>query len=109
MLRLRGLTAVDPLRVPLPHGTEVTTRADRVVAGRTVRGGALGRVRAVDADGVLVRLVGVGDVRYARDEVVPHKAGQVEFALRRAAAWDALRGHAIIDTVVGSRAWGLFR
>ena len=45
-LNINSLTDVDPLRVPLPHGTEVTTRVDRQIEGRVVKQGAVGRVRA---------------------------------------------------------------
>lgn len=106
-LRMTGLADVDPLRVPLPHGTEVTTRVDRTVDGRVVRAGAVGRVVTIEGDAVTVRIVGVGNLRFAREELVPRKAGQLEFAVRRAAAWQALRPNVIVDTVVGSRAWGL--
>src|SRR5262252_2636324 len=46
----RGLGDVDPLTVPLPTGTEVTTRVDRVVGERRVLQGAVGRVIAADGD-----------------------------------------------------------
>jgi len=106
-LRLDSLADIDPLRVPLPHGTEVTTRVDRAVDDRVVHQGAVGRVKAIEGDAVTVHIVGVGNVRYARAELVPRKTGQLEFALRRHAAWQALRPTVIVDTVVGSRAWGL--
>jgi RNA repair pathway DNA polymerase beta family len=38
---------------------------------------------------------------------VPRKPGQVQFALRRAAAWEALQPCAVLEATVGSRAWGL--
>ncbi len=107
-LRMTGLADVDPLRVPLPHGTEVTTRVDRTVSdGRVVRAGAVGRVVGIEGDAVTVRVVGVGNLRFARAELVPRKSGQLEFAVRREAAWQALRANVILETVVGSRAWGL--
>ncbi|PRQ06467.1 DNA polymerase beta superfamily protein [Enhygromyxa salina] len=106
-LRIKGLEDIDPLRVPLPHGTEVTTRVDREVAGRVVSQGAVGRVKAIEGSAVTVHVVGVGNVRYAREELTPRKAGQLEFAVRREAAWQALRPNVILETVVGSRAWGL--
>ncbi len=106
-LRLSELADIDPLRVPLPHGTEVTTRVDRTVGERVVRQGAIGRVKAIEGAKITVHIVGVGNVRYSRDELVPRRAGQLEFALRREAAWQALRANAILETVVGSRAWGL--
>ena len=106
-LRLRGLAAVDPRAVPLPAGTEVGTRVDRVVGERRVPQGAVGRVVLVDGDAVDVSIVGVGVVRYARGELVPRKQGQLAYAARRAAAWDALRGCSVLEATVGSRAWGL--
>ncbi|WP_438005451.1 nucleotidyltransferase domain-containing protein [Sorangium sp. So ce321] len=106
-LRLRGLTHLDPLAVPLPHGTEVTTRVDRVLGERRVPQGAIGRVVASAGAELDVMLIGIGVVRYRRDELVPRKAGQVRHAERRSAAWDALRPAVVLEAVVGSRAWGL--
>lgn len=106
-LRIKRLADIDPLRVPLPHGTEVTTRVDRDVDGRVVSQGAVGRVKAIERSAITVHIVGVGNVRYAREELTPRKTGQLEFAVRREAAWKALRPNAILETVVGSRAWGL--
>ena len=74
------LPELDPLRVPLPNGTEVATRLDRLVDGRVVPQGAVGRVLA-QADGAFdVQLVGVGVVRFTRDELRPRKAGQARYA-----------------------------
>jgi hypothetical protein len=106
-LRLGGLTDLDPLAVPLPPGTEVTTRVDRVHGERTVGQGAVGRVVALDGDNVDVEVVGVGRVRYLRVEVVPRKPGLVRYARRRHDAWTELSPTVVIDAVVGSRAWGL--
>ena len=106
-LRLGGLADVDPLAVPVPPGTEVTTRVDRVVGERTVGQGAVGRVAAVDGEHVDVEVVGVGRVRYLRSEVVPRKLGLVRYARRRQDAWEALSPTIVLDAVVGSRAWGL--
>ncbi|MEW5850845.1 MAG: nucleotidyltransferase domain-containing protein [Myxococcota bacterium] len=105
--RLTGLSALDPLMVPLPHGTEVTTRVDRQLAERRIPRGAAGRVVNTDGDAVDVLVVGVGVVRYARQEVTPRKVGQLRYAQARAAAWDALTPCVVLETVVGSRAWGL--
>ena len=69
--------------------------------------GAVGRVVRVVGDVVHVQIVGVGEAVYARDELVPRKAGQLRFARRRDAAFTALRGCAVLEAVVGSRAWGL--
>jgi hypothetical protein len=106
-LRLQHLAHLDPQAVPLPHGTEVTTGVDRVVGDRTVPQGAVGRVVKVSGDEVDVLLVGVGTVRYARRELTPRKVGQAQFAQRREAAWTSLRSCTVLETVVGSRAWGL--
>ncbi|HSN97934.1 MAG TPA: nucleotidyltransferase domain-containing protein [Candidatus Nanopelagicales bacterium] len=106
-LRLRGLQHIDPTAVPLPNGTEVTTRVDRALGDRRVPQGAIGRVLATRPEGVDVMLVGIGVVRYQRDELVPRKSGQVRHAERRGAAWDALTPCVVLEAVVGSRAWGL--
>lgn len=106
-LRLRGLTHLDPLAIPLPNGTEVTTRVDRVLGERRVPQGAVGRVVGTREDGLDVMIVGVGVVRYQRDELVPRKVGQVRHAERRSAAWSALLPCVVLEAVVGSRAWGL--
>lgn len=107
-LEIRELVALDPTSVPLPNGTEVVTRVDRVLnAERRVPQGAVGRVVA-QRDGELdVMVVGVGVLRYARSELVPRKVGQVRWARRRAHAWDSLRACTVLEATVGSRAWGL--
>lgn len=107
-LRLRELSALDPLSVPLPNGTEVTTRVERVIAAdRRVPQGAIGRVVAQRGDELDVMVVGVGVLRYARRELTPRKIGQVRYARRRADAWEALRPCTVLEATVGSRAWGL--
>lgn len=106
-LRLAGLADVDPLAVPLPPGTEVTTRVDREVGARVVGQGAVGRVVALDDDHVVVDLIGAGRARYLRSEVVPRKPGLARFAQRRHDAWTELVPTIVVDAVVGSRAWGL--
>jgi hypothetical protein len=93
--------------VPLPHGTEVVTRVERVDGARRVPQGAVGRVVAIVGDRFHVQIVGAGVHRYARDELVPRKLGQIRWAQRRAAAWEALRPCVVLETTVGSRAWGL--
>jgi hypothetical protein len=102
-IRLGGLTEIDPETVPLPPGTEVVTRVDR----GGVPKGALARVARLDGEAVDVTLVDGRSARYLRSEVTPRKLGVARYALRRAAAWDALRACVVIDAVVGSRAWGL--
>lgn len=106
-LRLKNLEALDARAVPLPHGTEVVTRVDRVLGERRVPQGTIGRVTKVDGDALDVTIVGLGVVRYARDELSPRRAGQVAYAQRRADAWSALRPCVVLDVTVGSRAWGL--
>ena len=101
------LASIDPLAVPLPHGTEVTTRVERVSGDRRIPQGVVGRVVAIHDSGLDVQVVGVGVVRYARDELLPRKAGQIRFAEQRATDWDALRPCVVLEATVGSRAWGL--
>src|SRR5262249_43974477 len=54
-----------------------------------------------------VMIVGVGVLRYARNELVPRKLGQVRYARKRDDAWSALRPCTVLEATVGSRAWGL--
>ena len=106
-LRLTGLADIDPLSVPLPNGTEVSTRVDRQIGEQRVSQGAVGRVVGA-RDGTLdVNIVGVGVVRYLREELTPRKLGQLRFARRRQVSWDALGSCVVLSSVVGSRAWGL--
>jgi hypothetical protein len=106
-LRLGGLADLDPTAVPLPPGTEVTTRVDRVVDGEIRPQGATGRVSKLDVDRVEITFVDGKRATYLRAEVVPRKLGVARYAQRRAAAWDALHPCIAIDTLVGSRAWGV--
>jgi hypothetical protein len=107
-LRLRELGSIDPEALPLPNGTEVTTRVDRVLSpDRRVPQGAVGRVVATRGDELDVMVVGVGVLRYARSELLPRKVGQMRYARRRAEAWEALRPCTVLEATVGSRAWGL--
>ncbi len=106
-LRIRNLEQLDARAVPLPHGTEVVTRVDRVIGERRVPQGSVGRVTKIEDDNVDVTIVGVGVVRYARGELSARRVGQVLFAHRRADAWDALRSCVVLETIVGSQAWGL--
>jgi len=106
-LRLGGLADLDPAAVPLPPGTEVTTRVDRIVAGEVRTQGAIARVSAIDGDEVEVTFLDGKRARYLRAEVMPRKLGVARYAQRRAAAWDQLRPCVVLDTLVGSRAWGV--
>lgn len=107
-LRIRALSTLDPTSAPLPHGTEVTTRVDRVLSDdRRIPQGAVGRVVGSRGAEIDVNIVGVGTVRYDRGELVPRKIGQVRYARRRQSAWEALRPCTVIESTVGSRAWGL--
>lgn len=106
-LRLKRLAHLDPLAVPLPSGTEVTTRVDRTLEGRRVPQASVGRVVGAQGEMLEVMIVGVGPVHYLREELVPSKAGQIRYAARRAAAWDTLRPCIVLEATVGSRAWGL--
>jgi hypothetical protein len=74
-LRLRSLEHLDTRAVPLPHGTEVVTRVDRIVGERRVPQGSIGRVAKADGEELDVTIVGIGVVRYARDELSPRRAG----------------------------------
>ena len=106
-LRLGGLADLDPSAVPLPTGTEVITRVERAVDGELRPQGATGRVTRIDGDRVDVTFIDGKHATYLRAEVMPRKLGVARYAQRRAAAWDELRPCVVIDTVVGSRAWGV--
>lgn len=106
-LRLRNLEQLDARAVTLPHGTEVITRVERIVGERRVPQGMVGRVTKNDGDAVEVALVGIGVLRYARDELTARRVGQAAFAHRREESWAALRPCVVLETIVGSRAWGL--
>lgn len=106
-LRLRTLEHLDPHAAPLPHGTEVITGVERVVGARRVPQGSIGRVTKIDGDTHDVSVVGVGVVRYSRSELTPRRVGQAVFAQRRAETWEALGRCVVLETTVGSRAWGL--
>ncbi len=106
-LRIKRLSELDRHAVALPHGTEVITGVDRVVGGRTIPQGTVGRVMRSEGDELDVVVVGVGTLRYARRELTPRRVGQALFAVRRAAAWDSLAPCTVLTATVGSRAWGL--
>lgn len=110
-LRLGGLADLDPAAVPLPPGTEVITRVARVVDGELRPGGAAGRVVSIaqgsDGDRIEVAFIDGRRATYLRDELAPRKLGVARYAHRRQAAWDQLRPCAVIEALVGSRAWGV--
>ncbi len=105
--RITGLSDIDPLSVPLPHGTEVTLRVERVLHGRRVPQGLVGRVVRARDGGFDVLVTGVGELWYARTELTPRREGQLRFAHRREAAWQALYPCRVVEATVGSNAWGL--
>lgn len=106
-LRLGGLADLDPAAVPLPAGTEITTRVDRTVGDEIRPQGASARVTKIDGDRVTVTFLDGKTATYLRTEVTPRKLGVQRYAQRRAAAWEQLRACVVIDTLVGSRAWGV--
>lgn len=106
-IRLDALADIDPLRVPLPNGTEVVTRVEARDGDRVIKQGAIGRVESSDGDRVTVAILGGARATYDRSELTPRKAGQLRFALRRHGSWEALGDTIVLETVVGSRAWGL--
>jgi hypothetical protein len=93
--------------LPLPHGTDVVTRAPRIVDGQEVAQGTVGRVVGSTGEEVDIQVLGTGIVRYHRSEVAAFRSGQLRYALARDAAWNALRPNVVLEAVVGSRAWGL--
>ncbi len=107
MGRSAELDVLDGGPSELPHGTEVVTRVERLLNERRLAPGMVGRVSRARDDGYDVQLVGVGEVHFRRDELLPRREGQLRFALRREAAWAALRPCVVLEATVGSRAWGL--
>jgi hypothetical protein len=105
--RLGGLTDLDPTAVPLPVGTEIVTRVDRAVGEGLRPQGTFGRVAGIDGERVEVVFLDGARGTYLRAEVVPRKLGVQRYAVRRAAAWDQLAPCVVLDTLVGSRAWGV--
>jgi hypothetical protein len=68
-LRLRNLEQLDSRAVPLPHGTEVVTRVDRIVGERRVPQGSVGRVTKAEGDALDITIVGVADQRGRRSRM----------------------------------------
>ncbi len=105
--KLTALERIDPQQVPLPNGTKVTARIELQVGERRVPQGAVGQVVASADEYVDVKLVDGTVARYLRADLVPTKLGQLRYAVRREQAWQALKDCVVVQTVVGSRAWGL--
>jgi hypothetical protein len=105
--RAPTLDLLDGAPSSLPHGTEVTTRVARLFGERRLAPGLVGRVSRARDDGYDVQVLGVGEVWFRRDELLPRREGQLGFAVRREAAWQALRRCVVLEATVGSRAWGL--
>lgn len=105
--RVLALESVDPISVPLPHGTEVTTRVEKMSGERRIPQGLIGRVVRERDGGFDIHIAGVGEVWFLRNEIAPRRIGQLAFAMRRERAWEALRTCTVVETTVGSRAWGL--
>jgi hypothetical protein len=103
----RALDTVDRQAIPLPNGTEVTTRIERRFGRLLIPQGTIARVVHTEGDRVEVRVVGGGRHVYLRSELLPRNSGQLRFAVRRQEAWGALRGAVVLEAVVGSQAWGL--
>jgi len=99
---------MDPRTVPLPNGTQVTTAVEREAMDRSIPLGSVGTVVGRGpGDRVRVRVVGRGEHEFARHELRPAKAGQLRFAVARARNEASLRPCALLESTVGSRAWGL--
>jgi predicted nucleotidyltransferase len=105
--RSSSLDVLDGAPSALPHGTEVTTRVERLLEDRRLPPGLIGRVTRARDGGFDVQVLGIGEVWFRREELLPRREGQVAFAVRRDAAWTALRSCAVLEATVGSRAWGL--
>jgi hypothetical protein len=106
-VRSSSLDVLDGAPSALPHGTEVTTRVERLLEDRRLPPGLIGRVARARDGGFDVQVLGIGEVWFRREELLPRREGQVAFAVRRDAAWTALRSCAVLEATVGSRAWGL--
>ncbi|MBL8923297.1 MAG: nucleotidyltransferase domain-containing protein [Myxococcaceae bacterium] len=101
------LDVLDGAPSVLPHGAEVTTRVERLLGERRLPPGLVGRVTRARDGGYDVQVLGLGEVWFRRDELLPRREGQAAFAVRRETAWSALRQCAVLEATVGSRAWGL--
>lgn len=99
------ITAAD---LPLPHGTEIELLTSVESEQRSAPAGALGRVVGIPTpDTLQIRVVGRGEFEVARSAVQPRNAGQLRYAIERAARESQLGPCWILRSLVGSRAWGL--
>lgn len=80
--RPSALDALDGAPSSLPHGTEVTTRVERLHGERRLPQGLVGRIARERDGGFDVHVVGVGDVWFRREELLPRREGQLAFAVR---------------------------
>lgn len=104
----RGLASLDPERVPLPHGCEVSLRRSVVHGEVELAMGTIGRVTGHPAQGrVQVTIVGRGAFELARGDIAPRTDGQLRHAIERASVEAALGPCVLARATVGSRAWGL--
>lgn len=106
-LRLGGLSDLDALSVPLPAGTEISTRVDREHEGVLRPQGVIGRVVSSDGTRVEISFLDGKRATYLRSEIVPRKLGILRYAVRRQASWQAMRDCVVLDARVGSQAWGI--
>lgn len=105
---LAALVAVDPQRVELPHGCEITLRRSIAFADTLLPMGTIGRVTGhPEAGKVQITIVGRGDLVVPREDIVPRTDGQLRHAVDRARAEAALGPCVLARATVGSRAWGL--
>jgi RNA repair pathway DNA polymerase beta family len=108
MVQRLGLTNDDLESVALPVGTEVLTVVDRTIDGKNRSQGAVGRVTRIDNNSNYhIGFVDGKSAAYLRNELMPRKAGLVRYAIRRANDWGDLHRCVVMDSVVGSTAWGL--
>jgi len=77
------MTAAEPIddSLPLPHGTDVVTRMNRVVRGEDVSSGTVGRVVGTHGARSTCRSSAWASFRYLRQEVTPFRSGQLRYAL----------------------------
>ncbi len=80
---------------------------ERLLGDRRIPQGVVGRISAHRDGGYEVALIGLGTAWYAPGELLTRRPGQVRFAARREAAWEALFPCRVLEAEVGSRAWNL--